>query len=46
MRVLFVSAYGEDAGTAHVPRRPIHFLAKPFSFSDLAVKVRQVLDAG
>ncbi|HKB04156.1 MAG TPA: response regulator [Gemmataceae bacterium] len=46
MRVLFVSSYGEDAGTPQGTRRLGQFLAKPFSFSDLAVKVRQVLDAG
>jgi signal transduction histidine kinase len=40
--VLFISGYG-DAG-ASVPGEPFGFLAKPFTSSDLAARVRSLLD--
>jgi PAS domain S-box-containing protein len=45
MRVLFSSGYTEDVILRHgVLDEHLHFLAKPYSISDLRAKVRQVLD--
>jgi two-component system cell cycle sensor histidine kinase/response regulator CckA len=45
MRVLFVSGYSDFTVVRHVvATNADHFLAKPFSARDLAIKVRQVLD--
>ena len=45
MKILFMSGYADDrVVSSEIPGRPAHFLAKPFSPSGLAKKVRRVLD--
>jgi PAS domain S-box-containing protein len=46
VRVLFVSGYTDDALSRHGVASGAAFLQKPFSPSDLARKVREVLDQG
>ncbi len=44
-KVLFISGYTEDTFHKQLKDGPkIHFLAKPFSLSDLAVRVKEILD--
>jgi DNA-binding NtrC family response regulator len=46
LRVLWMSGYSEDPAVRRaILDKKVQFLAKPFSMSDLAAKVRQVLDA-
>ncbi|MDR3581143.1 MAG: PAS domain S-box protein [Oryzomonas sp.] len=45
LRSLFMSGYTADVIAAHGVLDPgMHFIQKPFTFPDLAVKIRQVLD--
>ena len=45
LRCLFMSGYTADAITQHgVLHEGVNFIQKPFSLSDLAIKVREVLD--
>ncbi|MGD0586419.1 MAG: PAS domain S-box protein [Oryzomonas sp.] len=45
LRSLFMSGYTADVIAAHgVLDQGVHFIQKPFTFPDLAVKIRQVLD--
>ena len=47
MRVLFTTGYARNAIVHHGRLDPgVNLLGKPFSYSELAVKVRQVLDGG
>jgi signal transduction histidine kinase len=47
LKVLFMSGYTDDAATRHdLLTREIPFLHKPFDVAELAVRVREVLDAG
>ena len=44
-KVLFISGYTEDAFSKHFDdETEIHFLAKPFSLSDLAIQVKSILN--
>jgi signal transduction histidine kinase len=46
LKVLFMSGYTDDAATRHdLLTREIPFLHKPFDVAELAVRVREVLDA-
>jgi two-component system, cell cycle sensor histidine kinase and response regulator CckA len=46
IRVVYISGYAEDAFRATIAGdRPYDFLPKPFSLKDLAVKVKDVLNA-
>ncbi|MBM3573718.1 MAG: response regulator, partial [Alphaproteobacteria bacterium] len=46
LRVICISGYAEDAMRAQLARhRDVHFLAKPFSLKQLAVAVRDALEA-
>jgi FixJ family two-component response regulator len=46
MRVLYTSGFTDDAIAHHrVLDKGINFLQKPFRIEELALKVRQVLDA-
>jgi PAS domain S-box-containing protein len=45
LRSLFMSGYTADVIAAHgVLDQGVHFIQKPFTFPDLAAKIRQVLD--
>jgi DNA-binding response OmpR family regulator len=45
LRSLFMSGYTADVIAAHgVLDQGVNFIQKPFTFSDLAAKIRQVLD--
>jgi PAS domain S-box-containing protein len=45
IKVIFISGYAEDAFRQRLDsERDIHFLAKPFSLKQLAMKVKEVLD--
>jgi DNA-binding NtrC family response regulator len=44
LKVVFMSGLSKTA-VASAAREPANFLAKPFSATELAAKVRQVLDA-
>jgi two-component system cell cycle sensor histidine kinase/response regulator CckA len=45
IRVIFISGYAEDAFRQRLDsERDIHFLAKPFSLKQLAMKVKEVLN--
>ncbi len=45
MRIVCMSGYAEDAFRQQLgAARDIHFLAKPFSLTQLAGKVKQVLE--
>jgi len=44
-KVLFISGYTEDTFQKQLKDGPkIHFLAKPFSLGDLAIRVKEILD--
>jgi two-component system cell cycle sensor histidine kinase/response regulator CckA len=47
MKIIFISGYAEDAFRKN-PQTPrdINFLPKPFSLSQLAGKVKEVISAG
>ncbi len=47
LKVLYMSGYTDDVIAHHgVLEQGVHFIQKPFSIQALAVKVREVLDAG
>jgi two-component system cell cycle sensor histidine kinase/response regulator CckA len=47
IKVIFISGYAEDAFRQRLDsERDIHFLAKPFSLKQLAMKVKEVLRSG
>lgn len=47
MKVLFTSGYSEDAISRHgVLEEGLHFLPKPYGASELAAKIRSVLEEG
>jgi two-component system cell cycle sensor histidine kinase/response regulator CckA len=44
LKVLYMSGYPDDA-VRHTDGKPLAFIAKPFSATDLIAKVRQTLAA-
>ena len=46
IKVLFASGYTDDRLPKRTFADPLHFIAKPYSYGELAHKVRELLDVG